>query len=142
MAGPSPVRRITQAGAALLFLAAAAGLWHWADSQRPVDPASQSELDQQMLLATEQLQERLTTDIDQRQLALEKERAESETGLGLYGLCTTWAEFYTNHPSESSRANRDRACGEYRRYVNTGELPQSDVDDADGASGSEQQETP
>ncbi len=125
-----------------MLLAAAAGVWQWVDSQRPVDAASQSAFDQQMLLTTEQLQEQLTNDIDGRQLALEKERAESETGLGLYGLCTTWAEFYTNHPSESSLANRDRACSEYRRYVNTGELPQNDVDDVDGASESGQPETP
>jgi len=139
MAGPLPVRRLIRTGVTILLVAAAAGLWHWVDSRRPVDAASQSELDQQMLLATERLQEQLTTDIDERQLALEKERAESETGLGLYGLCTTWAEFYTNHPSESSLANRDRACSEYRRYVNTGELPESD---ADSASGGEPPETP
>ena len=138
MAGPSPVLRLIRAGVALLLLAAVAGLWHWVDSRRPVDAASQVEFDRQMLLTTEQLQERLTNDIDQRQLALEKERAESETGLGLYGLCTTWAEFYTNHPSESARANRDRACSEYRRYVNTGELPEG----TDGTAGGEQQQTP
>ncbi|MEO1247399.1 MAG: hypothetical protein AAFX56_17060 [Pseudomonadota bacterium] len=104
--------------------------WYLAEQHKPVDPASQAALDEQMLLATETLQDQLTADIDERQLTLERERAESETGLGLYGLCATWVEFHANHPSESSRANRDRACGEYRQFVASGDIPDREDDPA------------
>lgn len=104
-------------------LAAAGFGWHLVDRQRPVDAAARDELASSLLSTSLELQEQLTVDIDRRQLAEETLRAESEDGLRLYALCDAWIEFDNNHPDESTRENRDRACGDYRRYIETGELP-------------------
>ncbi|MEE4164170.1 MAG: hypothetical protein V2I25_16825 [Woeseiaceae bacterium] len=104
-------------------LAAAGFGWYLVDRQRPVDAAARDELASSLLSTSLELQEQLTVDIDRRQLAEETLRAESEDGLRLYALCDAWIEFDNNHPDESTRANRDRACGDYRRYIETGELP-------------------
>ncbi len=110
------------AAVAALLLAVGFALW-WYDRQAPVDAEAMEDLNRSLAATSMDLTERLATDIDARQLAAEKERAESETGVGLYNLCTTWAEFHSNHPGEGTLENRDRACGDYRRYVTTGELP-------------------
>jgi hypothetical protein len=104
-------------------LAAAGFGWYLVDRQRPVDAATRDELASSLLSTSLELQEQLTVDIDRRQLAEETLRAESEDGLRLYALCDAWIEFDNNHPDESTRENRDRACGDYRRYIETGELP-------------------
>lgn len=108
---------------AAVFVAATFG-WYLVDRQRPVDPAAREALESSLLSTSLELQEQLTVDIDARQLAEETARAESEEGLRLYALCDAWIEFDTNHPDESTRENRDRACGDYRRYIETGELPE------------------
>ncbi len=106
----------------------AGGAWYLFDRQRPVDEQSLDELESTMRSTSLDLQEKLTVDIDTRQLAEERARAESEEGLRLAALCNAWIEFDTNHPSESTRENRDRSCGDYRRYVETGELPDGPAD--------------
>ena len=112
---------LTVAGAALI-LAGGFGYW-WYDRQTPVDAEALDDLNRSLAATSLDITERLTTDIDARQLAEQKERAESETGVGLYTLCTAWAEFHSNHPGDDTLENRDRACDDYRRYVDTGELP-------------------
>ena len=112
------------AGGLVVTLAAAAA-WYLIDRQRPVDDESQQALDQQMLSATIDLQEQLTGDIDERQLVEEIQRADSEVGLKLLGLCNAWIEFHENHPDDTTLENRERACGDYRRYIASGELPET-----------------
>ncbi len=106
----------------------AGGTWYMVDRRQPVDAEALGELESDMLATTLDLQEQLTSDIDTRQLAEEKARAESDEGMRLSGLCTVWIDFDTDHPSDTTRANRDRACGDYRRFVETGELPDAPPD--------------
>lgn len=121
MSGPAS-RKTALAAAAALIVAGGFAYW-WYDRQAPVDAEALDDLSRSLAATSLDMTERLTTDIDARQLAEEKARAESETGVGLYNLCTTWDEFHSNHPSDDTLRNRDRACGDYRRYVSTGELP-------------------
>jgi hypothetical protein len=44
--------------------------------------------------------------------------------LRLAALCNAWIDFDTDHPTDTSRANRDRSCSDYRRFVETGVLPE------------------
>jgi hypothetical protein len=111
----------------LAIVAIAAGAY-LLDRQRPVDEAAILELETTMQSTALELQERLDADINARQLAEEKSRSETEDGLKLAGLCNAWIEFDANHPSESTAVNRDRACGNYRRYITTGELPELEAE--------------
>ena len=111
-----------------LLAALVGGTWYVIDRRQPVDEQALDELESAMLSTSLDLQDQLTTDIDMRQLAEEKARAESEAGLRLSGLCTAWIDFDRDHHSETTRANRDRACDEYRRFVETGELPEAAPD--------------
>ena len=120
---PTYRRTVPLTLAAAALTAAALG-WYLYDRQRPVDAAAREELESSLLSTSLELQQQLTGDIDARQLAEETARAESDEGLRLYALCDAWIEFDTNHPDESTRENRDRACGDYRRYIETGELPE------------------
>ena len=124
-------RRLAFAAPVDPLLVAGGFAWRSYDRQAPVDAAALEELNRSLAATSVDITERLTTDIDARQLAEQKQRAESETGVGLYNLCTTWAEFHSNHPGDGTLENRDRACGEYRRYVNTGELPPGRDDSGD-----------
>ena len=119
----SAARNIAFAAVAAALLLAGGFAWWWHDRRAPVDAEALDDLSRSLAATNLDITEQLTSDIDARQLAEEKERAESETGVGLYNLCTTWAEFHSNHPSDDTLENRDRACGDYRRYVSTGELP-------------------
>ncbi len=114
---------VVAAGAGLVITLVGVG-WYVADLRRPVDDAALDELESAMLSTSLDLQHQLTTDIDSRQLATEKARAESREGMQLASLCDAWIEFDMNHPSDSTRTNRDRACADYRRFIETGELPQ------------------
>ena len=110
--------------AATVTLLLAGGFAHWRyERQTPVDATALENLDHSLTATSLDITGRLTTDIDARQLTAQKERAESETGVGLYRLCLTWAEFHSDHPSDDTLSNRDRACNDYRRYIDTGELP-------------------
>lgn len=110
----------------LVVLLALATGWYLVDRQRPVDAGLQRSFDEDMQAATLDLQEQITGDIDERQLAEEKVRAESDLGLQLLGVCNAWVEFHENHPSDETLENRERACGEYRSYLRTGQLPDTD----------------
>lgn len=111
-----------------LFAATAGVAWYLLDRQSPVDDDALEELESAMLSTSLDLQDKLTADIDTTQLAEEKARAESDEGLRLAGLCNAWIDFDTNHPSETTRANRDRACRGYRHFVETGVLPEQPPD--------------
>ena len=128
MANGSSKPILIAGGLVAIFVAATA--FYFIDRQRPVDDEAQRAFDENMLATTLDLQDQLTGAIDEGQLAEEKARAESELGLKLFGLCNAWVEFNENHPSESSLENRERACGEYRRYLKTGAIPESAANDA------------
>lgn len=110
---------------ALAVIAAAVGAaWYVVDRRQPVDEEALDELETALLANSLDLQDQLTGDIDARQLADEKARAESDEGIKLAALCNAWIEFDSNHPDESTRANLERACDDYRRFIETGELPE------------------
>jgi hypothetical protein len=111
-----------------LFVIIAGGIAWMIDRQRPVDEETLEELESDMLATSLDLQDQLTVDIDTRQLAEERARADSDEGIRLAGLCNAWIEFDSNHPSDETKANRDRACTDYRRFVETGELPKPAAD--------------
>ncbi len=92
----------------------------------PVDDTELAELENELEGTAFTLQEQLTADIGKRQLRLEEERSESKLGKELLGLCNAWIEFDANHPSAETAQNRDKTCGEYRHFIRTGELPDSD----------------
>ena len=107
-----------------LLAATAGGTWYVIDRQSPVDAAALDDLESTMLTTSLDLQDKLTADIDSTQLAEEKARAESDEGLRLAALCNAWIDFDTDHPTDTSRANRDRSCSDYRRFVESGVLPE------------------
>ena len=111
-----------------LFFVIVAGAAWMIDRQRPIDEATLGELESDMLATSLDLQDQLTVDIDTRQLAEERARADSDEGIRLAGLCNAWIEFDANHPGDETKANRDRACTDYRRFVETGELPEPIAD--------------
>lgn len=121
----STLNRSLLAVAGLALVAVAATAAYWLDRQQPVDAITQEAFDADVMADTLDLQQQLTLDIDSRQLADEKARADSEDGLKLLGLCNAWIEFNENHPGEESLENRERACGNYRRFLESGELPAS-----------------
>ena len=107
----------------VVAIAMASAAWYLVDLRRPVDATALGKLESAMNSTSLDLQQQLTTDIDARQLAMEKARSESPEGVQLAGLCNAWIDFDMNHPSDSTRMNRDRVCGEFRRFIETGELP-------------------
>lgn len=115
-------RNLSLTAAVALSLAGGFAYWRY-ERQTPVDAAALENLDRSLAATSLEITGRLTADIDGRQPTAQKERAESETGVGLYRLCLTWAEFHGNHPGDDTLDNRDRACEDYRRYIDTGELP-------------------
>ncbi len=111
----------------LLVIAAAASAWllvsrWWAGT--PVAPGQLDELNRQAALNTEIMQDMLSDQVGERTTSEQRDRLESPLGLAMFRKCVEWTEFRENHPSELALSNEERACTEYRRYVETGELPE------------------
>ena len=49
---------------------------------------------------------------------------DSPTGQAMFRACLEWTEFHENHPSDDTLSNKEKACGEYRDYVDNGVLPE------------------
>lgn len=55
--------------------------------------------------------------------AARRARAQSEIGRDLYRRCAEFSEFYSNHPGDYAREQRDEACENYKIYAATGKRP-------------------
>lgn len=89
----------------------------------PVDAVEAEAMALQSSLNTEVMQRTLNEQLvgstdDERQ-----QRMSSELGLALFRRCVEWTELNDNHPDINSSDNVQRACDEYRHYVETGQIP-------------------
>ncbi len=91
--------------------------------QQPVTIEETEDVVSQGDLNMQAMQETLTDQINSLPPSEAQVRMESETGLGLSRRCIQWTELADNHPTDENLENRDRACDEYRDYVETGTLP-------------------
>ena len=110
-----------------LIVIAGAGLaayvaLEWYASQ-PVDEAAAGEIVDQGRSNLESMQRDLEAEIARRPKSEAQQRLDSPLGQALFRKCSEWVEFYENHPGEEVRGHRDRACREYRDYVDDGTLP-------------------
>ncbi len=122
MPDPSVFRRVRFG----LIVLAAAGAWllvsrWWAGT--PVEPRQLDAMNRQATLNTETMQDMLANEVTERTTSEQRDRLESPLGLAMFRKCIEWTEFRENHPSELALGNEQRACAEYRRYIETGELP-------------------
>ncbi len=97
----------------------------WRDDQ-PVSADETEDVVLQGDLNMQRMQETLTDQINSRPPSEAQQRMESETGLALSRRCIQWTELQESVPSDEHRENRDRACEEFRDYVETGALPVED----------------
>lgn len=91
--------------------------------ERPVTAEETEDVVQQGDLNVQSMQDALTDQIDSLPPSEALQRMESETGLALSRRCTQWTEVEERDPSDENRENRERACAEFRDYVETGALP-------------------
>ena len=96
-------------------------LWRGA---QPVDPEQALELDQLNELNLEQMQQSLTDRVAGTMTNEQQDRMQSPLGLAMFRKCVEWTEFNENHPSDTSRENEQQACAEFRRYVESGDVPE------------------
>ncbi len=94
----------------------------WRDRQ-PVTPEETEDVAQQGNLNMQNMQDALTDQINALPPSESRQRMESDLGLALSRRCIQWTELADNHPTDENLENRDRACDEYRDYVETGTLP-------------------
>lgn len=119
-------RRLFPVIALAVALLAGLGIWLLIDvwqSHTPVDPQEAEAMNQQRELNTQLMQDSLSDQVAGTLNNEQQERMDTSLGLALFRKCTEWTEFNDNHPSENARTNEERACGEYRRYIETGVVP-------------------
>ena len=116
--------RFIAIGVAVLGIASGWLLYDVWQRAQPVDEeqaASMARQSEQLTLTLQEgLSERVSGTLDNEQ----QQRMDSQLGLALFRKCVEWSDFSANHPSETARDNEQRACAEYRHYVETGELPE------------------
>ena len=111
-------------GASLL---AGAAVWLSVDAWKartPADPQESDAMNRQTRLNTEAMQDTLSDRLTGKAASVEQERLESALGLALFRSCTEWTDFHDSQPSDFSRANKEQACSEFRRYIETGVRPE------------------
>lgn len=91
--------------------------------EQPVTQQETEEVVSQGDLNMQNMQETLADQINSLPRSEAQERMESDTGLALSRLCLQWTELQENHPSDENLENRERACGEFRDFVDNGTLP-------------------
>ena len=111
------------AGGLLVLIVGALLFYRAMESRAPVDADEADAMQLQTDLNTRLMQDSLSDHIAGDTTDGAQERMESPLGLAMFRKCIEWTEFHDNHPSENAERNRDEACGEYRRYVDSGEIP-------------------
>lgn len=94
----------------------------WRNTQ-PIDSQDAEHLSLQNDLNLQQMQGGLTDRVADSLNSEQQERMQSPLGLAMFRKCVEWTEFNDNHPSETARANEQQACDEFRRYVESGDVP-------------------
>lgn len=93
-------------------------------SEQQVDESAQEQLSDLATTNQQQMQERLTEQVSGTLSTEQQERMDSPLGLAMFRKCVEWTEFNENHASEATLAHEREACGEYREYVGSGEIPE------------------
>lgn len=96
-------------------------LWRGA---QPVDAEQARELDQLNDSNRLEMQENIAARVAGSMTNEQQERMQSPLGLAMFRKCVEWTEFNENHPSETSRANEQEACDEFRHFVESGVVPE------------------
>lgn len=120
-------RRLFPVIALAVALLAGLSIWLLIDvwqSHTPVDPQEAEAMNQQRELNTQLMQDALSDKVAGILNNEQQERMNTSLGLALFRKCTEWTEFNDNHPSENARTNEERACEDYRQYVETGVVPE------------------
>lgn len=94
----------------------------WRGSQ-PVDAEQALELDRLNESNLMEMQEGLADRVAGTMTSEQQERMQSPLGLAMFRKCVEWTEFNENHPSDTSRDNEQQACAEFRRFVESGAMP-------------------
>lgn len=93
-------------------------------ARSPIDASDSAELALQSARNAELMQRGIAESLDGTQTDEQQQRMTSELGLAMFRKCAVWTEFNDNHPSDHAAENEQRACAEYRRYVEDGTLPE------------------
>lgn len=93
-------------------------------ARSPIDSSEAAALALQSAQNAELMQRGIADSLEGELADEQQQRMTSELGLAMFRKCAEWTEFNDNHPSDHARENEERACGEYRRYVEHGTLPE------------------
>lgn len=93
-------------------------------ARSPIDASEAAALALQSARNAELMQRGIADDLDAARTDDQQRRMTSDLGLAMFRKCAEWAEFNENHPSGHASENEQRACAEYRRYVEDGTLPE------------------
>lgn len=113
-------------GLLLTFLVWVIGYLAWAgifSANEPVDETEARSMIQQSEQNTQRMNDTLAERLADQPATEQQVRLDSPTGQALSRHCIEWTDFYDNHPTDDAQRNRDKACGEYRSYVESGKLP-------------------
>ncbi len=119
------LKRPTAIGVSIVTIIAAIVLVvviEWRGRQA-VTPEETEDVAQQGDLNMQSMQDALTDQINALPPSESRQRMESDIGLALSRRCIQWTEVEEKDPSDENRENRERACEEFRNYVDTGTLP-------------------
>ena len=96
-------------------------LWRGA---QPVDTEQALELDRLNEVNLLEMQQGLADRVAGTMTSEQQERMQSPLGLAMFRKCVEWTDFNDNHPSATSRQNEQQACAEFRRFVESGTMPE------------------
>lgn len=91
-----------------------------------VAPEKADAIAEQAVQNTLDMQSMLSDRLEQSLTGEQSARMNSDLGLALFRKCVEWTEFVDNHPGVDAEENRRIACQEYRRYVESGQIPDLD----------------
>lgn len=91
---------------------------------QPVEPEQALELDQLGESNLLEMQQGLSDRVAGAMTSEQQDRMQSPLGLAMFRKCADWADFNENHPSETTLANEERACAEFREFIETGVIPE------------------
>lgn len=95
----------------------------WRGGQ-PVDAEQALELDRLNESNLMEIQEGLADRVADTMTSEQQDRMQSPLGLALFRKCVEWTDFNENHPSDTSRENEQKACVDFRRFVESGAMPE------------------
>ena len=110
-------------GLAALLGAGVYAFMAW-DRSRPVPSEQADEIADQAQLHLESIQEELATQIEGQAQGEAEDRLDTMMGKVLFDKCYEMTELHAADPGPATERLRDRACEEYRLFVDEGIVPE------------------